>query len=97
MRIISRKMLRGFYHQHPDAKAPLDAWFREARKGEWTSPLDVKVLHGTASILKNNRVIFNIGGNKYRLVVWINYRKKIIYIRYVGTHREYDKINAEEI
>ena len=97
MRVISRKMLREFYNEHPDAKAPLDAWFREARKEVWDSPIDVKVLHGTASILKNNRVVFNIGGNKYRLVVRINYRKKIIYIRYVGTHREYDKINAEEI
>jgi len=97
MRVISRKPLREFYDQYPDAKAPLDAWYRKARNEEWASPMDVKAMHGTASILKNNRMVFNIGGNKYRLVVRINYRKKIIYIRYVGTHREYDKINAEEI
>ena len=95
MRIIARRTLREFWEQHPQAEQPLRSWFREAAAADWASPEDVKRRYRHASILKNNRVVFNIGGNKYRLVVQINYDFKIIYIRFVGTHGAYDKVDAE--
>ncbi len=100
MRIISRRSLRDFYEQNTqyiDAKSGLDAWYYEAKKATWTSPSDIKTQYRNASILKGSRVVFNIAGNKYRLVVKINYPRQIVYIRFVGTHRQYDQINAEEV
>lgn len=82
---------------HKDAEQPLKSWFREAKKAKWNSANEIKAQYSSASILKNNRVIFNIAGNKYRLVVQINYRLKIVFIRFIGTHAEYDKIDAEKI
>jgi mRNA interferase HigB len=99
MHIISRKKLRDFY-QRPDfldAKVPLESWFHEAKNSYWQSPADIKDKYRSASFLKNNRVVFNIGGNRYRLVVMVNYSLKIVFIRFVGTHKEYDRIDAEEI
>lgn len=75
----------------------MEAWHAEARQAEWSSPADVKASFGSASILLDGRVVFNIGGNKYRLVVWINYDFYTIYIRFVGTHKEYDEIDAQTI
>ena len=99
MHIISRKTLMDFYGRPEcrDGKAPLDAWFYEATAAKWESPADIKSQYGSASILKGNRVVFNIGGNKYRLVVKINYPTKTVFIRFVGTHKEYDRIDAEVI
>ena len=97
MRIISKKTLKDYWEQEPAAKAALEAWHAEAKNAEWSSPADVKASYGTASILKNGRVVFNICGNKYRLVVWINYDFHTIYIRFVGTHKEYDEIDAQTI
>jgi mRNA interferase HigB len=99
MHIIKRKTLIEFCDQpgRGDAKAPLEAWYYEARHAEWKSPADVKAKYGTASILKDNRVVFNITGNKYRLVVKINYRTRTVFVRFLGTHRQYNKINAEVI
>lgn len=97
MRIISKKTLRDFWEREPGAKTALEAWHAEAKVAEWTSPVDVKARYSTASILKDGRVVFNIGGNKYRLVVWINYSFFTIYIRFVGTHRQYDEIDAQTI
>jgi len=99
MHVIKRKTLVDFYEQpgRGDAKGPLDTWYYEVEHARWESPADVKAKYGTASILKNNRVVFNIGGNKYRLVVKIKYKMKTVFVRFVGTHKEYDKINAEEI
>src|SRR5437763_12781964 len=97
MRIISKKALKHYWEKEPPAKSSLEAWHAEAKNAEWTSPADVKALYRTASILKDGRVVFNIGGNKYRLVVWINYDFYIIYIRFLGTHREYDEIDAQTI
>ena len=97
MRIIARKTLRAFWGQRPDAEGPLKAWYAEVKGAQWTSPAEIKAQYGSASILKNGRVVFNIGGNKYRLVVHINYAVDIVYIRFVGTHREYDAIDAEVI
>jgi mRNA interferase HigB len=99
MHIISRKKIIAFYEKpdHQDARGPLEAWYYEASHAQWSSPADVKVLYGSASILGDNRVVFNIAGNKYRLVVRINYDSKTVFVRFVGTHREYDKIDAEVI
>jgi mRNA interferase HigB len=97
MRIISKAALRDFWGTHPDAEQPLRAWHSEAKSAAWKTPVDVKDKYRSASILGDNRVVFNIGGNKYRLVVKINYSFQIIYVRFVGTHKEYDDINAEEI
>jgi mRNA interferase HigB len=97
MRIIAKKPLKDYWQKEPAARAPMEAWHAEARHANWASPADVKAMYGAASILKNGRVVFNIGGNKYRLVVWINYEFHIIYIRFVGTHKEYDAIDAQTI
>ncbi|MBS3756940.1 MAG: type II toxin-antitoxin system HigB family toxin [Desulfobacterales bacterium] len=99
MRIIKKKTLIEFYDLkgHQDAKAPLEAWYYEAKNARWETPADIKAHFASASILKNNRVVFNIGGNKYRLVVKINYSAEIVFIRFIGTHEEYDRINAEEV
>ena len=97
MRVIARKVLRLFWDKYPDAEQPLKAWYAEAKKASWQTPSDIKALYRSASILKNNRVVFNIGGNKYRLIVKINYPFQIAYIRFLGTHEEYDEIDAETI
>ena len=99
MHIISRKTLKLFY-EHPDyrdAKGPLESWYYEVCHEEWLQPSDVKEKYRSASFLKGNRIVFNIGGNKYRLVVKVNYSLKIVFIRFVGTHEDYDQIDAEVI
>ena len=97
MRIIARRTLREFWELHPDAEQPLKAWFAEVSGATWETPQAIKDQYRHASFVADNRVIFNIGGNKYRLVVWINFKVSIVYIRFVGTHKEYDKINAQEV
>ncbi len=97
MRVISRKTLKEFYSVYQDAKSPLETWYHEAKRAKWNDWTEIKTKYASASILKNKRIIFNIGGNKYRLVVEINYPAQVVYIRFVGTHKEYDKINVEEI
>ena len=97
MRIIARKALRDYGEQQPSARDQLGAWYAEARHAEWATPADVKAKYGNASILKEGRVVFNICGNEYRLVVWINYEFFTVYIRLIGTHAEYDDINAQTI
>jgi len=99
MRIISRKTLRLFWekHEYVDAEQALKAWFREALNSDCASPSAIKASFGTASIVGNNRVVFNICGNKYRLVVKVNYPYRVIYIRFIGTHAQYDRTNVEEV
>jgi mRNA interferase HigB len=97
MRIIARKTLRDFWERHSDAEEALQAWYHDARHATWMTPTDIRQRYATASIIANNRVVFNIRGNSYRLVVAINYSFAIIYIRFVGTHREYDQIDATSI
>lgn len=99
MHIIARPQLINFYEREgcQNAKGPIDAWWHEVKKASWRSWTEIKAQYGSASILKGNRVVFNLGGNKYRLVVKINFPTQTVFIRFVGTHREYDKINAEEI
>jgi len=97
MRIISRKRLREFWERHPDARQALQAWYADAKYANWQTPADIKSVYRNASIVPNNRAIFNIKGNKYRLVVVVQYQYGIVYIRFVGTHQEYDKIDAATI
>ena len=99
MHVIKRKTLVEFYKQpgHEDAKGALEAWYYEAKHAMWASPAEIKALYGSASILKSNRVVFDIAGNKYRLIVRINYESKTVFVRFIGTHREYDEIDAEAI
>ena len=89
--------LQKFWLVYRDAEGPIKSWFLEAKKATWKTPADVKEHYSSASILADNRVVFNIKGNTYRLVVAVNYRFQIVYIRFIGAHQAYDKINAEEI
>jgi len=99
MRIIARKALVDHWNRpgRGDSEQPLRAWFAEAEEARWAKPADLKAQFLNASILRDGRVVFNIAGNKYRLVAWINCPFGVLYIRFVGTHGEYDKINAQEI
>ena len=97
MRVISRKRLREFCETHPDARAGLESWFVDASHAEWQKPDDIKAIYRNASIIGNNRVVFNIAGNKYRLVVAVQYAFQIVFIRFVGSHQEYDKVDAETV
>ena len=97
LRTISRKTLREFWEHHPDSEQPLRAWYLEVWQADWASPDRVRDRFPSASILPNNRVVFRIKGNAYRLVVAVFYAGRIVYIRFVGTHAEYDRIDAEEV
>ena len=97
MRIIAKRTLREFWERHPDAKKPLLAWHQIVETAVWNGPGEVKSMFASASILRNDRVVFNIKGNAYRLVVHIPYRHRRVYIRFIGTHAEYNAINAEEV
>ncbi len=97
MRIIARKALRDFWDNHPDARLPLQVWYAEAKHANWQSMADIKDAHRNASVLPNNRVVFNIRGNRYRLVVFVLFRRGTLYIRFVGIHDEYDRIDATSI
>lgn len=97
MHVIKRKTLVEFWGKHANAQIPLAAWYREAKSADWNVPKDIKERYRSADFLPGNRVVFNIGGNKYRLVVKVAYVPGVVYVRFVGTHAEYDKINAETI
>jgi mRNA interferase HigB len=97
MRIIAKKSLIDYWSVVPATQSELEAWYAEAKAADWSTPAEVKAKYGSASILKDGRVVFNICGNNYRMVVWINYEFRTIYIRFLGTHKEYDKIDAQKI
>ena len=99
MRVIAKRTLRQFWEttEGKGAKAALQDWHAQAVEADWAQPADLKRQYGDASILKGGRVVFNIAGNKYRLVVWINYPHRVVYIRFVGTHARYDAIDAGTI
>lgn len=97
MRVIAKKTLRDFWEQYPSCEQQLKAWYQACLKANWLSPNDIKTEYPTASILTDNRVVFNIKGNQFRLIVKINYEYQMIWIRFVGTHAEYDNINAKTI
>jgi mRNA interferase HigB len=97
MRVIAKRTLREFWAKHADTEQSLKSWFHEAGNAQWMSPNDLKKDYPSASILENNRVAFNIKGNKYRLIVKINYEFQIIWIRFIGSHAGYDKIDATKV
>lgn len=97
MRIISRSTLIDFWIKHPDAEQSLKAWFDEVKNIKWKTPNELKLMYKNASIITNKRVVFNIKGNHYRLVVDIEYKIGIVFILWIGTHKEYDDINVKEI
>src|SRR6185312_7526952 len=99
MRIIAVSTLRNFWNRpgRRDSEQPLRAWVHVVRSADWSKPTDVKQTFRSADILRNGRAIFDIGGNKYRLVAAIHYRGKRVYVRFIGSHDDYDKINAETI
>jgi len=96
-RIISKKRLRDFWEKHTDSEQYLKTWYEIAKSSEWSSPNDIKRTYASASILKGSRVVFNIKGNSYRLVVKFNYQREWAFIRFIGTHSEYDNIDANTI
>lgn len=100
MRVIAKRTLREFWERHPKgatAKTPLQDWHAQAIAADWATPADVKAQFGDASILKGSRVVFNIAGNRYRLVTRINYFYRVVYVRFVGTHQEYDEIDVDTV
>ena len=99
MRVIAKSTLRKFWEQpqYNDSQGPLESWHEEALRSAWESPQMVKSQFGNASICGNNRVVFNIGGNKYRLVVEMQYRVGIVWVKFIGTHAQYDKIDVENV
>jgi mRNA interferase HigB len=100
VRIIALSTLKKFQDESPafgDSREPTLAWYRHLLKADWDSPAIVKADFATASILKDGRVVFNIAGNKYRIVVWINYTYRVVYIRFIGTHAQYNAIDAQTV
>jgi mRNA interferase HigB len=100
VRVIALSTIKAFLDRGAgvaDAREPMMAWFRQVKQADWAKPADVKRDIRSASILKDGRAVFNIAGNKYRIVVWINYPYRVVYIRFIGTHRQYDAIDAQKI
>jgi mRNA interferase HigB len=97
MRIIALRALREFWKKRPDAEVPLRSWYAIASRADWRTPADIKAAYRSASFIANNRVVFNIKGNDYRLIAAVHCNRRMMFIRYVGTHRDYDKIDAETI
>lgn len=97
MRVIAKRTLREFWEKHPVAKQPLLSWYKAAQIATWQNSAEIKERFSTVSIVTATRVVFNIGGNHFRLICIIRYDKQIIFIRFIGTHDEYDRINAAEV
>jgi mRNA interferase HigB len=97
MRIIAKKTLRDFWEKYPDSQESLENWYCEATKSDWSTPQQVKDKFRNSSIIADNRVVFNIKGNDYRLIVRINYPHRLIYIKFIGTHKQYDAVEASKV
>ena len=97
MNVISRKVLKEFWIRYPDSETAIQAWFQEAKSARWKSSADIKRRFRTASIIDSERVVFNICGNKYRIIVRINFASATLFVRFIGTHDEYDRIDARKI
>ena len=97
MRIIAKKTLRDFWERHPDSEQSLKAWYLEVREAEWGTPAQLQKRYLSAIILVNSRVAFDVGGNKYRLMVWSRYQQNVVYIKWLGTHAEYHRVDAEKV
>jgi len=96
-RILSKRRVREFYTKHPDSKDYLETWYETVKNATWKNPNEIKEFYATVSILKDSRVVFNIAGNKYRLIAKINFDKQWMFIRFIGSHKEYDNIDANTI
>ena len=99
MRVVAKSSLKGFWERpgRADAQGPLRSWYDEALKANWRTPQDIKGQFASASICGNNRVVFNVGGNKYRLVVEVQYQAGIVWVKFVGTHAQCDRIDVETV
>jgi mRNA interferase HigB len=97
LRVIAKKVLREFWQKHADSEQQLKTWYQEACSANWRNTKDIKKVYPGASILADNRVVFNIKGNHYRLIIRINYDYQIVWVRFIGTHSEYDRIDASKI
>lgn len=97
MKIVALGTLRAFWERNPQAEQPLRAWHDEAKASEWQTPQDIRDKYRSASFISNNRVVFNIKGNDYRLIVAIAYKIGVVYIKFIGTHAEYDKVDAKTV
>ena len=97
MHIVAVKFLRVFWEDHPGAEQSLKSWVDEVKKATWTQPAEIKEQYRSASILKNRRVVFNIKGNEYRLVVSVAYQYQAVYVKFIGTHKEYDVVDADTV
>lgn len=97
MRLISRKTLIKFWEKYRDSEQPLKTWAKEVENVKWKTSNEIVAFYNTADPIKNNRIVFNIKGNDYRLVAKIHYNRQIVYVRFIGTHAQYNRINAEEI
>ena len=97
MRLIAKRTLRAFWERHPRARGPLEAWHQEVAQADLAGPSEVKAQFRSASVVQDNRVVFNIAGNRYRLVVKINYPYRIVYVRFIGTHKDYDQIDVNTV
>ncbi len=97
LRVISKKILREFWEVHPDCMQQLKSWHQEMDSGRFNSPADIKIKYPSASLLANDRIVFNIKGNNYRLIIKILYKHQMLWIRFIGTHTAYDKIDATKI
>jgi mRNA interferase HigB len=97
VRIVAKRTLRAFWNRYPKSKGPLEAWHQEVARADWATPSELKAQFRSASVLQDNRVVFNIAGNQYRLIVKINYPYRIAYIRFIGVHADYDAIDATTI
>ncbi|OJV19987.1 MAG: addiction module toxin RelE [Dyadobacter sp. 50-39] len=96
-RIFVKGTLREFWERHPEIEQHLKVWYEDVLAADWKSPADVKMQYATASILKNGRIVFNIRGNSFRLVAHFDFVRQMVYIRFIGSHKEYDKIDANSI
>lgn len=97
MRVIAKKILRDFWLKHPDCEQQLKSWYNEAEIATWKTPNEIKRDYPSVSILENNRIVFNIKGNNYRLIIKLNYHYQMVWIRFIGTHAQYDKVDAATI
>ena len=97
MRVFAKKILREFWYKQTDSEEQLKTWYKEASRANWTTPATIKSEYPKASILKDRKVVFNICGNKYRLIVRINYKRGWVFILFIGTHLEYDKIDTDKL
>jgi mRNA interferase HigB len=97
LRVIAKKILRDFWLKHPDCEQQLKSWYNEAEIATWKTPNEIKRDYPSASVLENNRIVFNIKGNNYRLIIKLNYHYQMVWIRFIGTHAQYDKIDATTI